>query len=171
MFAEMDSFAKAVLTYCSKNLAARMDSGTATTAATPTTAAAAAAAAVEGGEGKGPAPVVADGIGQSSRGRAEAGLVPGGAAAGGAGGRRRDGGNDGGPSLGGIGGAAAARQRTRQRTRPEEEELCAVVAEQWRLTAATLTRSRCVKGNGDAEARERREVRTYVRSSGGGGDI
>ncbi|CAM9711417.1 unnamed protein product, partial [Scytosiphon promiscuus] len=42
--------------------------------------------------------------------------------------------------------------------RQGQEELCAVVAEQWRLTAARLTRSRCVKGNGDAEARDRREV-------------
>eukprot|EP00752_Nemacystus_decipiens_P014841 g13213.t1 len=103
MFAEMDSFAKAVLNYCSKNLASRAESGT-----TSATAASAAAATADRREG--------------------------------------DGGGSGGPAP------------LRQRARPEEEELCAVVAEQWRLTAATLTRSRCVKGNGDAEARERREV-------------
>lgn len=102
MFAEMDSFAKAVLSYCSKNLVAR-DSGNDT----------AAAAAMED-----------------------------------------DGDGDRGPSSGGSGAARPA-----PRPRPDEEELCAVVAEQWRLTAATLTRSRCVKGNGDPEARERREVR------------
>ena len=111
MFAEMDSFAKAVLNYCSKNLAARASSDSDTVAT----------AAVGGGEGKGFAPVAADGTGSS---------------------------------------AATSRPR------PEEEELCAVVAEQWRLTAGTLTRSRCVKGNGDAEARERREVRAEQ----GGGD-
>ena len=118
MFAEMDSFAKAVLNYCSKNLAARADSTT--TAATT---------AMGGGESKGSASTAADGVGDNTD-------------------RHRGGG-------GGGDGVASM-----QRPRPEEEELCAVVAEQWRLTAATLTRSRCVKGNGDAEARERREVRT-----------
>ncbi len=97
MFAEMDSFAKAVLAYCSKNLATRTDSGNTAAAAS---------------------------TGDSGDSRA-----------------------------GGSGGTKGGQRRP-----APEEELVAVVAEQWRLTAATLTRSRCVKGNGDAEARERREV-------------
>lgn len=136
MFAEMDSFAKAVLNYCSKNLANRTSSGIAGTAT---------ASAVAGGEWKRPTPAAADVTGSS---RVNVDPVLEGAAA-------AD--SDGGHSEGGTG--PAQRRQQQQPPRPEEEELCAVVAEQWRLTAATLTRSRCVKGNGDAEARERREVR------------
>ncbi|CAN0026052.1 unnamed protein product, partial [Ectocarpus sp. 4 AP-2014] len=117
IFAEMDSFAKAVLGYCSKNLAARGGSSTA--------AAGSARASDEA--------AIINGLG------AEQGHPWGG---GGSGESKSD----------------EGRVRRPRSRRPQEEELCAVIAEQWRLTAATLTRSRCVKGNCDAEAMERREV-------------
>ncbi|CAN0531933.1 unnamed protein product, partial [Ectocarpus sp. 12 AP-2014] len=117
MFAEMDSFAKAVLGYCSKNLAARRGSSTA--------------------------------AGGSARASDEAAIING------------LGAEQGHPGGGGGSGESTSdegRVRRPRSRRPQQEELCAVIAEQWRLTAATLTRSRCVKGNGDAEAMERREV-------------
>lgn len=129
MFAEMDSFAKAVLGYCSKNLAARGSSS---------------AAACAGGG--------------SARTGDEAAIING------------LGAEQGHPGEGGGSGESKideGRVRRLRPRRPREEELCAVIAEQWRLTAATLTRSRCVKGNGDAEAKERREVGTQVDVVGG----
>lgn len=62
-----------------------------------------------------------------------------------------------------------------QERRPSEEKLCAIVAEQWRRSAAALARSRCVKGAGGAEASEQREVseqnqETGMERKGGGGD-
>lgn len=117
MFAEMDSFAKAVLDYCSKNLEARGGSSTA--------------------------------AGGYARASDEAAIING------------LGAEQGHPGDGGGSGESKSdegRVRRPRSRKPQEEELCAVIAEQWRLTATTLTRSRCVKGNGDAEAMERREV-------------
>lgn len=118
MFAEMESFAKAVLGYCSKNLAARADSS---------------AVAGGGSAHASDEPAIINVLGAEQGDPGEGG---------------------------GSGESKGAEERVRRprSRRPQEEELCAVIAEQWRLTAATLTRSRCVKGNGDAEAMERREV-------------
>lgn len=54
---------------------------------------------------------------------------------------------------------AFARREAVQEQRCQQAELCAVVAEQWRKSAAALARSRCVRSrNGGADAKERREV-------------